>query len=170
MSEHPKGTLTNSPFHIGIVEDPAVAFRVLERTAQWLEETGKKQRIAATTFQTYLNWQADNANFQVKFAERIVGVFSLPTEPLKDWPEISVDGPVLWLRALATDPEFRRQNVGSEAIQYAIKVAKQRPLFLDCVSGFLPSYYSQQGFKLLRQKEVDGFEINLFKFSREEAA
>ena len=156
----------------GLVSNDQVeqAFGVLAATAQWLKSRGRKQRISETTLETYQSWQRDSANYAVWQADQIVGVFSLPFEDFLDWTEF--DKSALWLRALATHPDFRGQAVGEFAVRSACQLAEGKPIYLDCVSDFLPGYYQNLGFQIVgRQikKYPDGeYDITLMCFQEPE--
>lgn len=143
------------------------AFGVLQSVAKWLQAKGRRQRISATTVKTYATWQAAGLNYVVLDAGAIVGVFTLCHEVLIDWPGVAPTHPVPFLRALATHPDHGGKGVGAMAIESALELAGSEPLYLDCVSDFLPSFYSQHGFKPI-QRQVrtypDGdYDITLMK-------
>jgi GNAT superfamily N-acetyltransferase len=145
-------------------------FDVLKKVAVWLEQKGRRQRIAKTTFDTYMMWQEDDANYVVLDRVEIVGVFSLPRERLNDWPMADIEEPVVWLRALATDPAHQKKGVGAFAVKEALKlVASPEPLYLDCVSDFLPGYYESLGFETIASQarryagEDQPFDITLLR-------
>ncbi len=123
-------------------------FSVLKRVAAWLEQKGRRQRISKTILDTYMMWQEDDANYVVLDGVEIAGVFSIPRERLDEWPMVDIEEPVVWLRALATDPAHQKKGVGAFAVKEALKlVASPEQLYLDCVSGFLPGYYKSLGFE-----------------------
>ena len=129
-------------------EETEAAFSVLVRVAAWLEHKGRRQRISKTTLETYMMWQKRGANYAVLDDGLILGVFSLPREPLYEWPKVAIKEPVAWLRALATDPDHHRKGIGTFAVAKALQtVGPPEPLYLDCVSDFLPSYYESLGFE-----------------------
>ena len=87
--------------------DVDAAFDVLADATHWLAQRGRRQRISRLTREVYGRWQREQGNFAVWAGTRIVGVFTLVREPLAEWPRVSIRGPVLWLRALATHPDHR---------------------------------------------------------------
>lgn len=145
-------------------------FRVLKRVAAWLEEQGRRQRIAKTQFTTYRMWQKKGVNYVVLDEDQIAGVFSLPCEPPREWSAMNIKNPVIWLRSLATDPAHRGKGVGAFAVNYAIESVSPAPLYLDCVSGFLPTYYTSLGFKIVASQvhtypdEPHAYDITLMKY------
>lgn len=153
-------------------DDLDSAFSVLTRVADWLEQMGRRQRISNTTWQTYQSWQRCGVNFAVLDANEIAGIFSLPREKMIVWPMLGITQPVVWLRALATDPSFRGQGIGEFAIQSAVELnPHDEPLYLDCVSGFLPTYYRRHGFKTIAQQtrsypnDPVPFDITLMRYA-----
>ena len=128
-------------------------FALLMETAKWLEQKGKRQRIAKTPFATYEAWQEAGVNHGVFSEGQLVGIYSLPEEAFVDWPDFQELGKQIWLRALATHPNFRGKQVGETGISEALKQVGDRSLYLDCVSGFLPGYYQKRGFKILAEQE-----------------
>ena len=153
-----------------VKREAEAAFSVIQRVAVWLEEKGRRQRIANTGFDTYMKWQEDNANYVVLDDTEIAGVFSLPREGLDDWPMVDIKEPVVWLRALATDPTHRKKGVGAFAVKEALKlIGSTEPLYLDCVSDFLPSYYGSLGFETIERQtkqypgEDQPFDITLMR-------
>ncbi len=129
------------------------AYNVLRATARWLQRRGQRQRISNTSLKAYLAWQSAAANFAVYAGETIAGVFSLPVEEFFDWPEYSNLGPAVWLRALATHPDFRGRQVGEFAVKSALDIVNPgEAVYLDCVSDFLPGYYSRLGFETLSRQ------------------
>ncbi len=149
-------------------DETADAFGVLQAVARWLEQQGRRQRIANTRYETYLQWQAQSGNYRVTRAGKTVGIFSLVYEPLLDWTDVEVDEPVYWLRALCTHPDYRGLNVGGFAIEASLSlVDSNAPLYLDCVSGFLPSYYEKHGFESVATQEKDGYQITLLRHQNE---
>lgn len=128
--------------------EAAAAFDVLTEVSRWLVAKGRRQRIAGTTWATYRRWQSAGGNHLVRDGPRIAGIFSVVREPLDDWPMIDVEGPVRWLRALATHPDFRGRGVGARAVDAALRMLPPSELlYLDCVSDFLPAYYAAHGFE-----------------------
>ncbi len=145
-------------FRIVQVTDRQVeeAFAVLQATAAWLAQRGSRQRIAKISLEKYRRWQAADVNYAVCRDDQIAGVFSLPVEDFADWPEFRSRGSAIWLRALATHPDFRGRDVGKRAVQWALRQAgEHHAVYLDCVSGFLPQYYGQLGFELLARQVCD---------------
>ena len=161
-------------------------WQVLQNVANWLTEIGRKQRISATSFETYRHWHDDGCNFGVfsrnaKGPDTIAGIFTLVAEPMDDWPGILVNQQndrafkldsnssrtqkVKWLRALATDPNFRGHDIGRFAIGWILdSLENGQAVYLDCVSDFLPEYYESNGFTLLERKlktNNDGTQIDI---------
>ena len=146
-------------FHVERVCDTDVedAYDVLRVVAEWLKSLGRRQRISATSFDTYLRWQSAGANWIVREDADMAGVFTVIPETLDVWPSVTEEVPVL--RALATHPDWRGRGVGAFGIEAALEIARPHELlYLDCVSDFLPSYYAAHGFeKVARQdRTIDG--------------
>ncbi len=142
-------------YRVESVAEPLVdrAFGVLQATARWLHQRGLRQRIADIRRATYEQWQAAGVNYAVFRGDRLVGVFSLPRETFSDWTAFADQDPALWLRALATHPDQRGQGTGEFAVQKALEIAGSgQPLWLDCVTGFLPGYYARLGFEILARR------------------
>lgn len=145
------------------------SWRVLTAAVAWVKSEGRRQRISNLTRQTYMNWQQQAVNFSVWKGEFIAGVFSLPVEPLLDWPSHDTGQAAIWLRALATHPDFRGIGVGRFAIEFALnRIGVGTGLYLDCVDGFLPGYYQEMGFDYLDEQRTDGYEIVLMRHSNSE--
>lgn len=155
------------------------AFAVLQLVGRTIESSGRRQRISKTTLVTYRTWQTQRANFIVTDDSRgsIIGLVTLCDERLDDWPDFLELGPVAMIRALATHPDHVRTGIGDFAIRCAIeahdkkKSEKQTAIYLDCVSGFLPSYYARLGFVTFAQqiREFDGdgaLDITLMQLRR----
>lgn len=147
----------------------AEAFGVLGIVGQWLESLGRRQRISKTTYDSYLQWQSEQANFVVTQEDKIIGLVTLRNEQLDDWPD-HVRGPQLMLRALATHPDHQGKGVGGFAIRETIAgPGKGQLIFLDCVSDSLPDYYATFGFvPVARQiktfEDGESFDITLMQF------
>ena len=145
------------PLHVTPVADDEVdaAYEVLLEVGEAIERAGRSQRIAGTKPERYRQWQAAGANHAIRDETGIVGVFTVVEEVLEDWPDAGIEGPVPMLRALATRPCARGRDVGRAGVRAALRVVAGRPLYLDCVSGFLPGYYESLGFvTLARQTRV----------------
>lgn len=124
------------------------AFSLLQTVARWLDARGRRQRIAATSWETYLRWQACGGNWGLFDEDDLVAIFTVIREPLHDWPDVTAGGTVPWLRALAVDPDRRGDGLGTRAVLAALELAgTDEHLYLDCVSDFLPDYYARQGFE-----------------------
>ena len=130
------------------------SFLVLQTVGARIKESGRRQRISHITFETYLRWQQERANFIVTDDSDIAGLVTIRNEELKDWPKYIGLGRVQMVRGLATNPDFRGQRVGQFALTELIKQFGKQPIFLDCVTGFLPSYYAKFGFKVLCEATV----------------
>lgn len=149
-------------------EIPA-AFSVLKKVAASLEKKGRRQRIAKTTLDTYMMWQENDSNYVVLDRAEILGVFTLARQRLDEWPMIDIEEPVVWLRALATDPAHQKKGVGAFAVKKALELVSPEPLYLDCVSGFLPGYYQSLGFETITSQtrryegEYHPFDITLLR-------
>lgn len=150
------------------------AFAVLQLVGRNIQSQGRRQRISNTTLDTYRLWQREHANFVVTDGPDgpIIGLVTLRDEQLDDWPSFVELGPVPMLRGLATHPEYLRQGIGDFAVRKSIET---RPtgttIYLDCVSGFLPSYYGRLGFQpVARQQQGDetegSYDITLMQFSQ----
>ncbi len=131
------------------------AFRIIQLTGQWLEQIGSQQRVGATSRETYEHWQERGENFVVLDEETVVGVFSLCRQNMEDWPDATPDEPVLCLRALTTHPAHRGRQIGSTAIQHALRLCGTERLYLDCVVGFLPDYYAAHGFEQVGRQVLE---------------
>jgi len=130
------------------------AFGVLARVGTWLERKGRHQRIGLTSRGTYESWQTAGWNHVVLHDHTIVGVFSLCHVTLADWQDSAPAHPVPFLRALATDPDWSGCGVGAFGIAAAIDVAAPQAVWLDCVSDFLPDYYSRHGFHRINRRII----------------
>lgn len=127
---------------------------LLKSAAEWLEQKGRLQRVGNTSLETFEKWQRTACNYGVFNESGLVGIFSLPVENFQDWPEFSEAAPAVWLRALATHPTYRGQGVGEFAVKSALDIAgADKPVYLDCVSDFLPEYYGRLGFQKLAEQE-----------------
>ena len=136
--------------------DVDAAFDVLADATHWLAQRGRRQRISRLTREVYGRWQREQGNFAVWAGTRIVGVFTLVREPLAEWPRVSIRGPVLWLRALATHPDHRGREIGRRAVRVAQALAaREAYLYLDCVSAFLPAYYAALGFEPIARQVIE---------------
>ena len=148
------------------------SFGVLQLAADWLKQHGRKQRIARTSIDTYRSWQSEKANFVVMDGPAIVGLVTLRLEELTEWPGLAGTSAVQTLRALATHPDHRGRGVGALAVRGAIRQCPHgTPIYLDCVSGFLPGYYSQLGFEVVSRQQVtypdngETYDVTLMRFS-----
>lgn len=153
-----------------IRREAEAAFSVIKRVAVWLAQKDRRQRIANTDFDTYMRWQDDKVNYVVLDGKEIAGVFSLPRERFDEWSMVDVKEPVVWLRALATDPAHQKKGVGAFAVNEALNlIASPEPLYLDCVSDFLPGYYESLGFETIARQtrrypgEDQPFDITLMR-------
>lgn len=145
------------------------AFALLRAVGERLERDGRRQRISRTSRATYDRWQSARANHAVVDGSEIVGIFTLLREPLRDWPDLDIEQVVPFIRALATHPDHRGRGIGALAIRTALTMLEPgEPLYLDCVSDFLPGYYRSLGFETLarqmREYPDDGaFDITLLR-------
>ena len=114
------------------------AFRILQLVGRHLEALGRRQRISQISWPTYRRWQNENANYVVTRQDQIVGLVTLRREQLDDWPGFRHWGVVWMLRGLATHPDQHGQGIGAFAVRSAIELCASSPLYLDCVSDFLP--------------------------------
>ena len=145
-------------FTFSLLADSQVndSFSVLARVVDHLMATGRRQRISKTGFDTYSQWQSERANYVVQDAGQIVGLVTLRQEFLEEWPEVHSLGRVPMIRALATDPAHRGKGIGAFALREAMKRCGQHePIYLDCVSDFLPTYYASFGFTPVAQQWRD---------------
>lgn len=144
------------------------AFEVLRCVGNWLDSRGIRQRISQTTIESYLQWQSEQANYVVSEGRQVIGLITIRQERLEDWPRFLDLGPVTMLRALATHPDFQGRGVGAFAIQQSLRRFNVQPIFLDCVSDTLPSYYARFGFESVdRQQKTypdgDTYDITLMR-------
>ncbi len=143
------------------------AYNVLLEVRDWLIAKGRRQRIANTTRATYEELQSAGDNFVVLSGGQIAGVFTVAFQSLPEWP--SVTEKVFFLRALATKPDFRGKEVGATAVRFATTMNAPTPVYLDCVSGFLPEYYQRLGFERVDRQLLtcdDGdYDVTLMKSS-----
>ncbi len=133
------------------VED---GYHVLAKVGKWLESEGRRQRISKISMETYQGWQLENANYAISNDKQIVGVVSIRSEVLQDWPNRKGLGKVSVMRGLATDPDFQGLGIGKFAINCAIELCSitDSTLYLDCVSDSLPRYYEGHGFRAIDQQ------------------
>ena len=147
------------------------SFEVLNQVAKWIQSQGRRQRIANTTLEVYRKWQSEKSNFIVTEDDKIVGIVTLRTETLVDWPDQVAIGPIQMIRALATHPEHRGKGIGEFAMREVIlQSANGNPVYLDCVSGFLPEYYANLGFSVVQEQirdygEEGSFPITLMRYA-----
>lgn len=143
------------------------AFAILSVVGAWLEARGRRQRVSLTSRDTYHNWQAERRNYVVTANGEIAGVFTICHESLADWPEVNAGRPVHFLRALATHPDYRGRGVGAAGVGFAVNTIAPAPMYLDCVSDFLPDYYAGLGFQAVGRRNKtspDGtFDITLMR-------
>ena len=118
--------------------------------------------------ETYDRWQRQRANYIVTDDDAIVGLVTLNRETLSEWPEYAGLGPVTMLRGLATHPDHSGTGVGSMAVQEVIRLAADRHVFLDCISGRLPEFYRSLGFEaiarqMLTDRDGDRYDVTLMQ-------
>lgn len=142
---------------VRVVEDSELTacFDLLQRVGIALKRAGRKQRVATLPFETYEHWQQFGWNFLVESENQLVGIFSLPLVSLVDWPECTPNQPVQCLRTLAIAPEWQKKGYGRFAIQAALNLVNNRPLYLDCVEGVLPAFYASVGFERLATRSIE---------------
>ena len=141
-----------------------VAFDVLKQVIADIQVKGRRQRIVDTTFADYQAWQAEAANFVVKLDDEIVGLVTVRREILEGWSDFVQLGSVIMLRALATHPNHRGQQIGEFAVVSAVQKIGDESVYLDCVDGFLPDYYERLGFQVVARQQrqsSDSAELDL---------
>lgn len=149
------------------------AFDVLQLVAAKIAQSGRQQRISKTSLATYESWQAEGANYLVMDQNAIAGLVTLRQELLNDWPDSGEPAPVWMLRALATHPDYTARGVGTFAVRHAIALVDElTPVYLDCVSGFLPDYYQRLGFEPVARRDYqdddgDTYDITLMRYRRQ---
>ena len=145
-------------FEFRRIEDREVdrALQVLQRVSQWLQQKGLRQRISQTSTGKYRQWQERGVNFGVFDEDQLMGIVSLPIEPLEAWSLPDQHDDVRWVRALATDPSHQGRGVGVFAMDQTLqRTPREEEIFLDCVVGFLPGYYQGLGFVERARQEMD---------------
>ena len=127
---------------------------------EWLKSRGSKQWPKPFPFEKYRLWHERRLNYGFFPNDTLATVFSIVEETDDRWHDYLQGRCVVWVRAVAGSDRFRNKGFGRLAIQAAIRQfvnEKSIPLYLHCYkgSGFLPEYYSQLGFRVLSETELD---------------
>ncbi len=104
----------------------------------------------------------------IKSKGKVMGMFSLADTDDTYWGH--QNAPAKYLHSLTILPQFKGEKVGLKAISQIIENLKKSGLNflrLDCIStnDALQNYYTNQGFKYIRQTEIDNHTFNLYEIN-----
>ena len=126
---------------------------LLRQVAGEIRKAGRRQRVAETTREMLEQWQREQALWGVLDRRELLGVVAMRRETLLNWPDWVHLGPQWMVRGLATAPAHRGKSVGRFAMQRLLNRWVSEPVYLDCVSQFLPEFYAGLGFRELARRE-----------------
>ncbi len=148
-----KGTLR--PLHDDEVDR---AYAIIRDAGQWLLGKGIRQWPESYPRHLYDLRQQRGENYGFFVGKKLVVVFSIVQERVREWAHKTGDKECWWLATIAVAPEFRGQGIGKRVILKAMDIARKKgasELYLGCMHGFLPNYYKDLAFIHLDRKILE---------------
>jgi GNAT superfamily N-acetyltransferase len=154
------------------IEEIGAAHRVYLEVVDWLKALGVRQWLRALPEEVFRERQARGELFAGHLESRMAAIVTIAFEEDADWSEVVGPGKNWWIKTLATNRAFRRQNLGGQVMQACeTRLIKSgaREVWLECVdAGFLPDYYAQFGYAVIKCKTItypsgNTFEVTLMR-------
>jgi len=102
----------------------------------------------------------------ILLAQQIIGMFRMSDEDLLYWG--LQEEPTKYIHSFVIRDKYTGKNIGTKVLNLIGQNAMEENIFLlrlDCLAANkkLCAYYEQQGFDLIRKKELEGEVFNLYE-------
>lgn len=137
-------------------EVPATHALYLE-VADWLKGRGVRQWLHRLSLEEFAERQERGELFGGFSAGRLASTVCLAFENDDDWQQHIGPEKRWWLKTLAVVRAGGGRGVGEWTVRAAethLAGAGAKELHLECVDGFLPTYYERLGYEVLRRATI----------------
>jgi RimJ/RimL family protein N-acetyltransferase/aminoglycoside phosphotransferase (APT) family kinase protein len=132
--------------------EEAAGYQIICDTVDWLRTKGIDLWRRPLPREVYAARQERGENFGLFVGGELAVIVSLVNGVPEYWAaEVKAVQPV-WLCTLATATEFRRRDLGRQAVSEALRLLRGRVMYLDCKPGWLEEFYRSLGFVELEKK------------------
>jgi RimJ/RimL family protein N-acetyltransferase/aminoglycoside phosphotransferase len=132
--------------------EEAAGYQIICDTVEWLRTKGIDLWRKPLPREIYAARQERGENFGLFVGGELAVIVSLVNGVPEYWAaEVKAVQPV-WLCTLATATEFRRRDLGRQAVSEALRLLRGRVMYLDCKPGWLEEFYRSLGFVELEKK------------------
>ncbi len=139
-------------------EDESEGYQLICDTVVWLMNMGIKMWEKPLPRDVYAARQGRKENFGLFVDGQLASIVSLvrgaPACWCSEFEEMGSD--VMWICTLTTANPFRGQRIGQSTVEQALAFLAQHNetgAYLDCVPGFLVSFYEALGFEALATRQ-----------------
>jgi GNAT superfamily N-acetyltransferase len=122
---------------------------------EWLNAHGIRQWLVPLPRSVYTTRQERGENYGLFVADQLVVIVSLGPDTPPEWAEVLTESETWWIHTLAIKSDYHGRGLGALTLQHSLAYLKAQGLskiYLDCLAGFLPTYYARLGFTQLSAK------------------
>lgn len=147
----------NASFRLVTSGEVAATHALYLDVVAWLRAKGIRQWLRPLTAEEFAERQARGELFGAFNETRLVATVSLAFEEDDDWREHIGPEKRWWLKTLAVARAGGGQGVGEwtvRACETHLGDGGAKELYLECVDGFLPTYYECFGYEVLKRATI----------------
>ena len=157
--------MTQTEFRRLSADELDLGYAVYLSAVEWLKAQGIRQWVTPLSRSIYAARHERGENYGL-FVEGQLGVIiSLGPGTPAEWAEVLPESKTWWVHTLATRSDYHGQGFGALTLQHSLAYLKDQGLseiYLDCLAGFLPTYYTRQGFRQLSAQDYTYSSGNTF--------
>ncbi len=145
------------------------AYGVVVAATDWLNANGIRQWDEPIPEPTYRERHKAGLNYGLFVDGVLTTVLTLKDEAPGYWAAVrDFHPPFAWLSTLAVDRAYAGQGLANAALTAAenhLAANGVERIYLDCIEGFLPGFYTAAGYTLLERREWPNWTMSLFERS-----
>ncbi len=150
--------MTNIEFRrISTPDELNAASSAYDVAFNWLAGKGIRQWLIHLSRADFERQQSAGQNYGL-FCDGVLAVYvSLSWTTAPEWKNIHGATPAWWLKSLASGSPQNDRGLGGTCVERACAFLTSQGaenLYLDCLYGFLPSYYARLGFAHLDTQNI----------------
>lgn len=133
-----------------------LGYAVYMSAFEWLNANGIRQWLVPLPRSVYAARHKRGENYGLFVEDQLAVIISLYPGTPPEWADILTESETWWVHTLAIKSDYRGRGLGALTLQHSVAHLRDQGLleiYLDCLAGFLPTYYAKQGFTQLAARD-----------------
>jgi GNAT superfamily N-acetyltransferase len=157
MSDHQRAAMETIRFRRLVPAEFDAAYTIVREAAIWLRERDLPTWLVPDDI--YQQRHMRGENYGLFMGDELRAVVTLTRYRPRSWAEYLPETEFIWLATLASQRQYKGQNLGRALLAHAEAFVQQQgiqSIYLDCYysRGLLPHYYDQAGYHWIARQDL----------------